>query len=118
MKKITIVDLIQSPVLLSPEKGQILLKELKSQLEKSKKINLDFSGFKFFSSSFLNNSFGQLCLDLNISEKDFFNKISFSGLSEDDIDEINLTIHNAQVRRKLKKEDVNVDKFYKKLIPA
>lgn len=118
MKKIKIIDLVESPVLLSPDKGLILLNEIKSQLNKSKKVVIDFAGYKFFSSSFLNNSFGQLCMDMNMTEKDFFNKISFSGLNEDEIDEIKLSVHNAQTRRKLLKENVNIDDFYKNLMPA
>lgn len=118
MKKIKIIDLVESPVLLSPDKGQILLNEVKKYIKKSEKVTIDFTGYKFFSSSFLNNSFGQLCMDMNMSEKEFFNTFSFSGLSEDDLDEIKLSVHNAQTRRKLLKENVNVDEFYKNLMPA
>ncbi len=114
--KYKVADFLNSPVLLAPEKGDKLYKTLADSIAKHKeKIELDFEGYKFLSSTFLNHAFGQLCIDLNLTEEQFFNKISFVNISEDDLDEVKLCVLNAQMRRALRGKGYNENEFYSKL---
>lgn len=109
-----VVEILNSPVLLASDKGDKLYRHIKKAIgaKPFKEITLDFLGAKFLSSTFLNHAFGQLCIDLKISEKQFFNKIKFVNLDEDDLDEIKLCVLNAQMRRDIIKRGYDEKKFY------
>lgn len=114
MKNIIVVDLLKSPVLLSAEKGELLFEAIKKALKsKTKgKVVINFEGYRFMSSTFLNNAFGQLCIDLNFSEKNIKDKLEISGLNSDDEDDLELAVSNAQLRKRLIEDNVNVQEFY------
>ncbi len=118
MKTIKVVKLLESPCLLAPEKGELLFEKIKNELKKSEKIILDFSEYQFISSTFLNRAFGQLCIDLCLSIKDFRNKIEIRNLDEDDLDEVELTLHNAQMKRKLIDKNIDFKKLSESMLPA
>ena len=109
-----VVEILNSPVLLASEKGDKLYMHIKKALGEKpfKEITLDFDGAKFLSSTFLNHAFGQLCIDLKISEKQFFSKINFINLDEDDLDEVKLCVLNAQMRREIIKKGHDDKKIY------
>lgn len=111
---IKVVEILNSPVLLASDKGDKLYKLIKKTLgaKPFKEITLDFDGAKFLSSTFLNHAFGQLCIDLKISEKQFFSKIKFVNLDEDDFDEVKLCVLNAQMRRDIIKKGHDEQKIY------
>jgi cytochrome b involved in lipid metabolism len=112
MKEINVIDLLNSPVLLAAEKGELLYEEIKKHSKSKVKVPVNFKGYKFLSSTFLNNAFGQLCIDLNLDEKSFFEKVKVVGLNEDDTDDLNMVISNAQFRKKLIEDKINVQEFY------
>ncbi len=115
---IKVVNLLNSPCLLASEKGVSLSEEIKINLAKYNKVKVDFSGYKFISSTFLNNAFGQLCIELSMSKEEFNENIFIIGLDEDDEDEIELTIENAQMKRKLIDKDIDFKELSKTMIPA
>lgn len=112
-----IVEILDSPVLLASEKGDKLYRLLKKAIgtKPFKEITLDFEGYRFLSSTFLNHSFGQLCIDLKLSEKQFFNKIRFNNIDEDDLDEVKLCVLNAQMRRDILRKGHDEKKIYSSL---
>lgn len=114
MKQINVVDIINSPVLLAAEKGELLFDVIKKHMKaKTKeKIKLNFKGYKFLSSTFLNNAIGQLCIEMNLDEKAFNEKFNIIGLNEDDLEDLYLVISNAQFRKRLIEDKVNVKEFY------
>lgn len=109
-----VVEIVNNPVLLASDKGDKLYRHIKKALgaKPFKEITLDFEGYKFLSSTFLNHAFGQLCIDLKISEKQFFNKIKFVKLDEDDLEEVTLSVLNAQLRRGIIRKGHDEKKFY------
>jgi|GEM_PF-2226138 hypothetical protein len=114
--KLKVVDLAGSPVLLASEKGDRLYLILEQKLsDTGEKIELDFEGYKFISSTFLNHALGQLCIDKNLNEEQFFNKISILNLSEDELDEVKLCVANAQMRRAIREKGFNENEFYSNL---
>jgi hypothetical protein len=114
--KLKVIDIAGSPVLMSPEKGDKVYERLNRSLSLSdEKIELDFDGYKLISSTFLNHAFGQLCIDKKLKVEQFFNKISFLNLSNEDFDEVKLCIINAQTRLSLRENGFNENEIYSNL---
>jgi hypothetical protein len=118
MKTIKVVEVVGNPCLLAPDKGALLASEIQRALRRSPKVHVDFSGYEFLSSSFLNQAFGQLCLDLDWDTKAFFRKVKITGLQEDDLDELELAIDNAQTRRALVKKGITPQEYFSARLPA
>lgn len=112
MKKIVVIELLKSPILLSEEKGKELLKALKKSFDKLGDCQIDFQGYKFLSSAFLNSSFGQLCIDENISIGDFNKKFEVINLDDNGKDDLELCLSNAQLRKKFIDKGCNEEDFY------
>lgn len=118
MKTIKVTEVVRNPCLLAPDKGAQLASEIRKALRRSPKVEVDFSGYEFLSSSFLNQAFGQLCLDLDWDAKAFFRKLKITGLQEDDLDELELAIDNAQTRRTLVKKGISPQQYFSTRLPA
>ena len=119
MNTIKVTKLFDNPVLLAPEKGEELCNKIKAALKKFDTVKVDFSGYEFLSSAFLNRAFGQLCIDLDMSAEKFERKVKILNLSEDDTEDLALAIDNAQFRRKLIKQGVkDIGEYFASRLPA
>jgi hypothetical protein len=118
MTKICVVGLIGNPCLLASEKGDQLANELKRVLQARQFVEVDFSGYEFLSSAFLNHAFGRVTVDLSLDTRTFNELIKIKGLDEDDMDEVQLAVANAQTRRTLLNNGVNPDEYYATHLPA
>jgi hypothetical protein len=118
MKTIKVVEVVGNPCLLAPDKGAQLASEIRKALRKASKVGVDFSGYEFLSSSFLNQAFGQLCLDLDWDNRAFFRKVKITGLQEDDLEELELAVDNAQTRRALVKKGISPQEYFSARLPA
>ena len=119
MNTIRVTKLFDNPVLLAPEKGEELCKKIKAGLRRFDVVKVDFFGYEFLSSAFLNRTFGQLCIDLDLSAEEFKEKVKILNLSEDDSDDLALAIDNAQFRRKLIKQGVtDIGEYFASRLPA
>ena len=118
MIKLKVVDVINNPCLLAPEKGKIIADLIKASLEKHDFLVVDFTGYEFLSSAFMNHALGQICIDLDLDKNTFQEKIKIEGLQDDDIDDVTLAIDNAQLRRRLHKKGVSPEEYYSTRLPA
>jgi len=118
MRTIRVVDYLGTPCLLAPEKGETLAAELKIELQAQNHIQVDFSGYEFLSSAFLNHAFGQLCIDLNWDTKTFRQRVLITNMEEDDLEDLELAIDNAQTRRGLILRGENPDQYYSSRLPT
>jgi hypothetical protein len=112
MKTLTVIEVVGSPVLLSQDKGNLLKAAMKTALQSSPHIVVDFAGYQFLSTMFLNFSFGSLCLEKDWSEDEFSTAIEVRNLEESDRDDLRLSLYNAQKRRELRRDNIDVVKFY------
>ncbi|MES2764463.1 MAG: STAS-like domain-containing protein [Bacteroidota bacterium] len=118
MRNINVIELLDSPVLLAPDKGLHLLSEIEKQIKNLGKIKLDFSGYQFLSSTFLNHSFGKYCLNNELSKSKFFERIEIVGLSDDDLEEVEDVVYNAEMKWKLIRKGHNPDNFPSRFVSA
>jgi hypothetical protein len=118
MKIINVVALVDNPCLLAHDKVASLLQSINDGLKKSDSVVVDFTGYEFLSSTFLNHSFGQLCIDNDWDETTFKRKVFIKGMEEDDLDDVALTIHNAQVRRSLIHKSISPADYYSQRLPV
>ncbi|HEY9167746.1 MAG TPA: STAS-like domain-containing protein [Candidatus Kryptonia bacterium] len=119
MNTIRVVKLFDNPVLLAPEKGEELCTKIKAGLKRFGNVKVDFAGYEFISSAFLNRAFGQLCIDLDLDTEEFHEKVQIMSLSQDDVDDLELAIDNAQFRRKLIKQGVtDIGEYFASRLPA
>lgn len=113
MKTLKVVNLWGNPCLLAPEKGDQLLAEIKNSFGLlSRSVEVDFSGYEFLSSAFLNRAFGQLCIDEKWTREKFHEKVKIKGLEEDDKEELELAIDNAAARLSLLKQGINPEEYF------
>jgi hypothetical protein len=115
---IKISDIIAGDALLSIQKGELLYSELEKGLALSSDVAVDFTGFAYLSSSFLNASVGKLVLEHGWSEEDFDRHIRVSGLDEADESRFRLTVANAVNRITLRRKNIDTKEFYARLIPG
>jgi len=112
MKTLKVIFALETAHLLTAEKGSALLQLVKSELNSEDIVELDFSGYEFISSSFINSAFGDLCLENRWDIQDFYSRIKFSCIDKDDIDDIELAIFNAKHRRELMDSGKNLSDYY------
>jgi len=118
MKTIKILDITENPCLLAPEKAVKVAEKIKKYLQNGETVQVDFSGYEFLSSSFLNRAIGQIIIDMDLDKKNFKYSVKIAGLQDDDVDDIYLAIDNADLRRKLLKKGVSPEEYYTSHIPA
>ncbi|MBI3125958.1 MAG: STAS-like domain-containing protein [Ignavibacteriales bacterium] len=112
MSKISVVNLLGSSALLSAEKGISLFQEITKSLNSSSVLTLDFTGYEYISSTFINRSFGKLSVEKNWTFEDLKKNISFVNLNSDDLDDIELAVINAHERAVLLEKGVNLQQHY------
>jgi len=114
MPIINVTELLQSTSLLTAEKGRELYNEIVNKLALYTKLTIDFTDYDFLSTSFLNNSFGQLALDKGWNYQKMRSILDIIGLDEDDLDEVDLAVFNAMSKRSLMEKGIDVQEFYAK----
>jgi hypothetical protein len=118
MNTISVVGLIGTPCLLAHEKGEQLRYELEKHLQLSGTVVVDFTGYEFISSTFLNHSFGQLCIDSKWGRKEFLAHIKIMGISDDDTEEVDLAISNAEMRMSMMGKNIFPEDYLSSTLPA
>lgn len=118
MRTIPVVDTLGTPCLLASEKGTLLGEEIKQILQTQPAVRVDFTGYEFLSTAFLNHALGQLCIDLNWDAKTFHDNVHIANMGEDDLEDLELAIDNAQTRRGLLLRGVDPDQYYSSRLPA
>lgn len=112
MKKISVVEELETSVLLSTDKGKSLFYLIVEELKKIEKIVLDFSSYEYISTTFLNNSFGDLVVTYNWDFATLKKYIEIIGLSEDDLDSLELSVSNARFKKNLIDKGLNPEEIY------
>ncbi|MEE9432519.1 MAG: STAS-like domain-containing protein [Melioribacteraceae bacterium] len=113
MNTIKVVDFLNSSNLLSSSKANTLYSYILEQLEKFDSITLDFSGYESISSIFLNYTLGNLIVDKKINSKEqLFDIVNIVGLSDDDREEVILSVQNAIFKNNLLLEGKNIEDIY------
>lgn len=118
MKTLKVIEVVGSAVLLHSDKGDHLKKAMQEALRETSQIAIDFAGYQFLSTMFLNFSFGALCLENDWSREEFFGHITIQNLAEDDGDDVELSLRNAQQRRELRKNNIDTAEFYERNVLA
>jgi hypothetical protein len=109
---IRVIEVVDSTILLLPEQGKLLAKKIKLLFNRDRDIIIDFEGYEYFSSTFMNHSIGQLLIDLDLDKKKFNKYFRVTGLKEDDTDDVSLVLNNSQMRRKLYKKGLPAEEYY------
>ena len=112
MKTIKVVELLGTASFMSYEKGSKLLEIVLEELERNNVVEIDFTGYSYISTSFINNSFGELALRNGWDFKEFEKHIKLVALDEDDTDDVKLAIINANNRSLLINNGINPESFY------
>ena len=113
MQKINVTSILGTTTLLSAEKGLKLLKEiLKTFKLGAKKIVVDFNNYNFISSTFINQSFGKLCIMKEWDLEEFKRKVEIVNLDDDDYEDIILSILNAEHRMKAMTKSLDTEEYF------
>lgn len=120
MNTVRVVKLFDNnPVLLASEKGEELCAKIKDVIKRFGSVKVNFAGYEFLSSTFLNRAFGQLCIDMNWGTEKFRKNVKVMGLDDDDIIDLEVAVNNAQLRRKLIKKGVtDLKEYFDSRLPA
>lgn len=109
MRTIKVVEILGDPVLLAPDKGERIRKEIEHSKDP---VIVDFDGYQFLSSTFLNHAFGQLCINNCWPAATFHEAVKVVNLQDDDIDELDLTIGNAEMRLGMIQKGIDPLEFF------
>ncbi|MBU0559950.1 MAG: STAS-like domain-containing protein [Bacteroidetes bacterium] len=119
MKTISVVSLLGTTALLTAEKGielfEKIIELLKAHHESSpplEKFILNFEGYEYVSSTFMNRSFGRLCVDKDWTVAKMKQHFFIENLIEDDMEDLELSILNARERSKLLAKGIDLRKHY------
>jgi hypothetical protein len=118
VKTIRVVDFLGTPCLLVSEKGTAIAAELQGLLQLDRVVQVDFEGYEFLSSAFLNHAFGQTCIDMNLDLRTFHERVKVTNMQADDLEELELALDNAQKRRLVMSRGENPDQYYSSRLPA
>lgn len=112
MATIKVIELIGDGSLLASDKGIRLYNAIRDQLKAGHKVEVDFTGYEYLSSTFLNHSLGQITIDFGMDPKKFSERIDVVGLNEDDISDAQLSVQNADHRRRLLEKGIDPQTYY------
>jgi hypothetical protein len=112
MSVIKVVELLGTKSLLTAEKGEELFDAIKEAVEKNNIISLDFEGYDYFSSSFINHSIGQICVDKGWDFETYSQHVTLKNVDEDDLVDIKLAVVNAFHKYTLIKNKIDPQKHY------
>lgn len=118
MSIIKVCEYLKTSHLLSPDKGKVLKEEIDRLLLDNDQVVLDFQGYEYISSSFLNESFGKLIIENKWSLKDFKERITWKNISEDDETDFLIALNNAETRLNLIINNIDPEKFYRTNLPT
>jgi len=118
MKTIRVLDITNNPCLLAPEKAEKVAESIRKYLKNGDTVQIDFTGYEFLSSAFLNRAMGQVLIDLDIDKNKLDSIVKVTGLQDDDADDLALAIDNADLRRKLLKKGVSPEEYYSSHVPV
>jgi hypothetical protein len=118
MSKIKVCEFLNTSHLLSPDRGKVLKEEIERLLLDNEQVNLDFRGYEYISSSFLNESFGKLIIEKEWTLENFQEKITWKNISEDDETDFLIALNNAETRLNLIKNNIDPEKFYRTNLPT
>jgi len=113
MAIINVCEFLNTNNLLAPDKGRQLRHKILSLLKGNKEIALNFDGYNYISSSFLNESIGKLIVDQELSVDELTSIIKWENISEDDETDFQIAIENAKTRLHLVKNDIDPEEFYR-----
>ncbi len=117
MNTIKVVEFLNNSNLLSSTKANLLYKQMLKYLNNSESLILDFSDYTSISSSFLNSTIGQLIIEKQLDSKEkLFKIVKIIGLSEDDMDNLILTVQNAIFKNNLLSQGQNIEDIYSNYI--
>lgn len=114
MRTINVVDMLRTTALLTSEKGIELYNEILNCLNtgQNERLRLDFKDYEYISSTFLNRSFGKLCVIKNWNFEEMKKNLIILNLSEDDMEDVELAILNANEREKLISKGIDLSQHY------
>jgi hypothetical protein len=109
------VNLLGTPFLITPGEAEQVRREIEKSTDR---VVVDFDGYQFLSSTFLNHAFGQLCINNGWSAETFYDAVKVEDLQEDDIDKFQLTIENAEMRLGMIRKGIDLVEFFATHLPA
>lgn len=109
---INVCEFLGTVNLLAPNKGQELKNKITLLLCSKQTVTLDFSGYKYLASSFLNEAIGRLIIENQWNSAAFKEKVKWINISEDDEVDIELSIENAKTKLYLIKNKIDERQFY------
>ena len=118
MLSIKVCDFLKTSHLLSPDNGKKLRENVVEGLSTNDSVELDFQGYEYISSSFLNEILGKLLIDNQWSIGEIKQQVKWINISEDDETDFSIALENAETRLKLIKKNINPEEFYRKQLPA
>lgn len=80
MKKLRVTEIIGSKTAVSPEKGEILFREINNEISEKRNVDVDFSEVEDLTTAFLNKAIGNLYNKFTSDELNKYLKIS--GMDE------------------------------------
>ena len=87
-------------------------------MNNNEEITLNFEGYDYISSSFLNESVGKLIIDQELSVDELKDRIKWENISEEDETDFQIAIENAKTRLHLLKNNIDPEEFYKANLPT
>jgi len=85
MKRLTVKDIINSPLAVSTEKGEMVFKTINSHLQKNEKVIVDFKGIDLMITAFLNAAIGKLYGNKSYSSQFLNDHIKLDHIEKEDI---------------------------------
>lgn len=85
MKRLTVKDIINSPLAVSTEKGEMVFKTINSHLQKNEKVIVDFKGIDLMITAFLNAAIGKLYGNKSYSSQFLNDHIKLDNIEKEDI---------------------------------
>lgn len=85
MIRLSVKDIINSPLAVSTEKGEMVFKTINSHLQKNEKVIVDFKGIDLMITAFLNAAIGKLYGNKNYSSPFLNDYIKIENVESEDI---------------------------------
>src|SRR5690554_3742591 len=85
MNKLIVKDIINSPLAVSTEKGEMVFQAIDKYLQKNEKVVIDFKGIDLMITAFLNAAIGKLYGNKNYSSQFLNDHIRIDHIEKEDI---------------------------------
>lgn len=113
-----VCEYLHNTNLLSPDLGQKLRKKIVTKNNNRNKIILDFAGYDYMSSSFLNQALGYILINKKWSIREFKKNIKWINVNKDDKLDFDLALENARNKLRLIQNNIDPEKFFREHLPA